>query len=45
MIQKIYLGVDKVVTWDEAREILNRADAGLGAQPQPAPQTREIPGI
>jgi len=34
-IQKIYLGVDTVVTWDEAREILNRAGAGLGSQPQP----------
>ncbi len=29
MVQKIYLGVGKVVTADEAREILNRAGAGL----------------
>jgi len=35
MIQKIYLGVDTVVTWDEAREILNRAGAALASQPQP----------
>ena len=37
MIQKIYLGVDKVVTWEEARGILNRAGADLGAEPQPPP--------
>lgn len=35
-IQKIYLGVDKVITADEAREILNRAGAGLTG-PAPAP--------
>ncbi|MEV0115869.1 phage portal protein [Streptomyces sp. NPDC050844] len=29
MIQSIYLGVDVCITWDEAREILNRAGAGL----------------
>lgn len=29
MIQKIYLGVGKVVTGEEARAILNRAGAGL----------------
>lgn len=29
MIQKVYLGVDKVLSADEAREILNRAGAGL----------------
>ncbi len=29
LIQKIYLGVDKVITADEAREIANRAGAGL----------------
>lgn len=28
-IQSIYLGVDTVITWEEAREILNRAGAGL----------------
>ncbi len=39
LIQQIYLGVDKVVTWDEAREILNRHGAGLDLgteQPEPA---------
>lgn len=36
IIQKIYLGVDVVVTQDEARQILNRAGAGLdGAPPTP----------
>lgn len=35
MIQKIYLGVDKVVTWDEARDILKEAGAQLGQVPQP----------
>lgn len=29
MIQKVYLGVDKVISADEARAILNRAGAGL----------------
>lgn len=29
MIQSIYLGVDTVVTWEEAREICNRAGANL----------------
>lgn len=29
MIQKVYLGLDKVLSADEAREILNRAGAGL----------------
>lgn len=34
MVQKVYLGVDVVLTPDEAREILNRAGAGLtGALP------------
>jgi HK97 family phage portal protein len=40
-IQSIYLGVDKVITWPEAREILNRAGAGLDLsvpQPTAAPQ-------
>lgn len=31
MVQKIYLGVGKVLTADEARDILNRAGADLGA--------------
>jgi hypothetical protein len=35
-IQKIYLGVDSVITSDEAREILNREGAGLtGPGPEP----------
>lgn len=34
MIQKIYLGVDKVISEDEARELLNQAGANL---PIPAP--------
>jgi HK97 family phage portal protein len=36
MIQSLYLGVDVCITWDEAREILNRAGAGLNlAVPPP----------
>ena len=35
MIQSIYLGVDTVITWEEAREILNRAGAGLDLKVQP----------
>lgn len=42
MIQKIYLGTPDVVTQEEARQILNRAGAGLGPLPpqlpQPAPE-------
>ncbi|MDX3515899.1 phage portal protein [Streptomyces caniscabiei] len=34
-IQSIYLGVDTVITWEEAREILNRAGAGLDLSVQP----------
>lgn len=37
IVQKIYLGVDKVVTWDEAREVLRAAGAELGDEPQPRP--------
>lgn len=38
LIQKLYLGVDKVITADEAREIANRAGAGLtGSLPTPEP--------
>ncbi|MEV0526039.1 phage portal protein [Streptomyces sp. NPDC050439] len=41
MIQSIYLGVDVCITWDEAREILNRAGAnlplGVPAPTKPAP--------
>ena len=41
MIQSIYLGVDVCITWDEAREILNRAGAnlplGVPAPSKPAP--------
>ncbi|CAL9351353.1 hypothetical protein SUDANB1_00467 [Streptomyces sp. enrichment culture] len=37
MIQSIYLGVDVCITWEEAREILNRAGANLDANvPPPA---------
>lgn len=36
MIQSIYLGVGVCITWDEAREILNRAGAGLNLS-VPAP--------
>ncbi len=43
MIQKIYLGVDTVVTWDEARSILNRAGAALGSQPPPVPGPQPTP--
>jgi len=36
MVQKVYLGVGKVLTTEEAREILNRAGAGLtGPGPPP----------
>lgn len=35
MIQKIYLGVGSVVSVEEARDILNRAGAGLGAGFEP----------
>ena len=38
MIQSIYLGVDTVLTWDEAREILNRAGAGLDLSVPPPAQ-------
>lgn len=34
-IQSIYLGVDTVITWEEAREILNRAGAGLDLNVKP----------
>lgn len=44
MIQKIYLGVDTVVTWDEARAILNRAGADLPAVPKPEPPALPSPG-
>ena len=41
LIQKIYLGVGKVLTSDEAREIANRAGAGLlGSLPAPVEPTR-----
>jgi HK97 family phage portal protein len=38
MIQSIYLGVDVCITWDEAREILNRAGAGLDTSVPPPAQ-------
>lgn len=43
MVQKVYLGVDKVVTWDEARDILNRAGANLPDEPQPPPPAPPAP--
>lgn len=38
MIQSIYLGVDVCITWDEAREILNRAGANLDPSVPPPTQ-------
>ena len=38
MIQSIYLGVDVCITWEEAREILNRAGAGLDTNVPPPAQ-------
>lgn len=35
MIQSIYLGVDTVITWDEARAIVNRAGGNLDLSVQP----------
>jgi hypothetical protein len=41
MIQSIYLGVGVCITWEEAREILNRAGANLNLNtPQPADMPR-----
>lgn len=42
MVQKIYLGVDKVLTTDEARSILNQAGARL---PIPAPDMQSAQPI
>lgn len=42
MVQKVYLGVDKVLTADEARSILNRAGAGLDV---PGPFQQVLPGM
>ncbi|WP_405531514.1 phage portal protein [Streptomyces avidinii] len=46
MIQSIYLGVDTVVTWEEAREIVNRAggDLDLSVQPPAAIRRSARPG-
>ena len=38
MIQSIYLGVGVCITWDEARDILNRAGAGLDPSVPPPAQ-------
>jgi len=38
MIQSIYLGVGVCITWDEARDILNRAGAGLDVNVPPPAQ-------
>ena len=35
MIQSIYLGVDTVITWEEARAIVNRAGGDLDLSVQP----------
>lgn len=44
MIQKVYLGVGKVITEDEARDLLNRAGAGLtGPLPTPSPAAPQAP--
>ncbi|MEU4590051.1 phage portal protein [Micromonospora aurantiaca (nom. illeg.)] len=48
MVQKVYLGVGPVLSTDEARELLNRAGAGLpipapGVPGQPAPSDQEVP--
>jgi len=41
MIQSLYLGVGVVITWEEGREILNRAGAGLDLSlPAPAETPR-----
>jgi len=48
MIQKVYLGVGKVLTSDEARAILNRAGANLSIpgnlEPAPAAPLELVPG-
>lgn len=41
-LQKIYLAVGTVIDADEARQILNRAGAGLGPTPELAPPTRTL---
>ncbi|UJV42074.1 phage portal protein [Streptomyces sp. AMCC400023] len=41
-IQSIYLGVDTVITWEEAREILNRAGAGLDLSVKPPATIRRF---
>ncbi|HEV2784689.1 MAG TPA: phage portal protein [Actinophytocola sp.] len=46
MVQKVYLGVGKVLTVDEARQLLNRAGAGLtipGPPMTPAPPSTPTP--
>lgn len=39
MVQKVYLGVGKVIDTKEARELLNRAGAGLDPDLNPTPTT------
>ncbi|MEJ8671872.1 phage portal protein [Streptomyces sp. MS1.AVA.1] len=41
-IQSIYLGVDTVITWEEAREILDRAGAGLDLSVKPPATIRRF---
>jgi hypothetical protein len=49
MVQKVYLGVGKVITSDEAREIVNGAGANLAIPgpeflpPAPAGGQRDLP--
>jgi HK97 family phage portal protein len=49
MIQKLYLGVGTVITWEEAREILNGAGADLDLtvpapnQPEPLMSAGDVP--
>jgi HK97 family phage portal protein len=40
MVQKIYLGVGTVLTWTEARQILNRSGAGLN---ESVPDPKSLP--
>ncbi|MFD9256937.1 phage portal protein [Streptomyces sp. NPDC059538] len=42
MIQSIYLGVDTVVTWEEARKIVNRAGGDLDLSVQPPATIRRF---
>lgn len=43
MIQKLYLGVGTVVTWDEARQVLREAGMELADIPAPTPAAAQVP--